>query len=153
MLAAPRADEYARSVASVVDVTHERKAFRFTAPWRFAAVIAIGLAVLFAFRQQSMTSEALRNQVSRIVGPQTKPDSMQQVPQARVDASNREPPPPSPLTPTAYGIYAVSQEKLYELEMLPGKVPDIRVAVSPAIQTPCLSLLLVGLFLFFVFRW
>src|SRR3569832_449605 len=152
MLAAPRADEYARAVASVVDVTHERKAFRFTAPWRFAVVIAIGLAVLFAFRQQSVTIEALRNQVSRVVGPQAKPDSVQQVPQARVDASNREPPPPSPLTPTAYGIYAVSQEKLNELEMLPGKVPDIRVAVSPAIQTPSKTTLPDGHFKFIVYR-
>jgi hypothetical protein len=152
MLAAPHADEYARSVASVVNVTRGPRASSFTAPWRFVVVIAIGLAVVFAFRQQSVTIEALRKQVSRIVGPQTKPDSTEQAPQEKANVGNREPPPPSPLTPTAYGIYAVSQEKLYELELLPGKVPDIRVAVSAAISSPSKTILPDGHAKFIVYR-
>jgi hypothetical protein len=40
---------------------------------------------------------------------------------------------PSPLIPTVYGVYAVSDNKLQELSMLPGRAPDLRVAISPTI--------------------
>ena len=45
-------------------------------------------------------------------------------------------PGPSPLLPTTFGIYALSNSQLQELKQLPGKVPDPRVAVSAAINTP-----------------
>ena len=153
MLAAPYPDEFARPTASVVNVTKEPRRSKFTAPWRFIVVVAIGLAVVFAVRQQG-AFEALRQHLSRIAGSQTKPDSVRQASQERTDAGNREPAPPSPspLTPTAYGIYAISQDKLYELEMLPGRVPDMRVAVSAAISTPSRTTLPDGHLKFIVYR-
>ena len=61
-------------------------------------------------------------------------------------------PPPSPLTPTSYGIHAISGDKLYELEALPGRAPDIRVAISAAITTPSRTTLPDGHLRFIVFR-
>src|SRR5262249_49933258 len=58
----------------------------------------------------------------------------------------------SPTTPTTYGIYAVSGDELYELEMLPRRAPDIRIAVSPAIQTPSRTVLPNGHLKFVVYR-
>jgi hypothetical protein len=150
--AAPNADQFARPAVSVVDVTHGPKRSRFTAPWRFIVVVAIGLAVVFAIRQQGVTIEALRQQVGQIAGLQTKPDSVRQASRERTDAISREPAPPSPLTPTAYGIYAISQNKLYELEMLPGRAPDMRVSVSAAISTPSKTTLPDGHLKFVVYR-
>jgi len=63
-----------------------------------------------------------------------------------------EPPKPDPLLPTSYGIYAVSGGKLYELEPLQGRAPDIRVAVSAAITTPSQTVLPDGNIRFIVFR-
>jgi hypothetical protein len=38
--------------------------------------------------------------------------------------------------PTVYGVYAVSEGKLYELDPLPLRVPDARVAISAMFSTP-----------------
>jgi hypothetical protein len=59
---------------------------------------------------------------------------------------------PSPLLPTDYGVYAVSNETLIELHLLPGRPPDIRVAVSAAIIIPSQTLLPNGHPKFVVFR-
>jgi len=59
---------------------------------------------------------------------------------------------PSPLVPKAYGIYAISADKLYELDMLPGRVPDMRVAISAMIATPSRTVLPDGHIKFIVYR-
>jgi hypothetical protein len=59
--------------------------------------------------------------------------------------------PPFPL-PTTFGIYAVSDGQLHELTPLPGRVPDIRVAVSTAINTPSQTTLSEGHAKFIVFK-
>jgi hypothetical protein len=54
--------------------------------------------------------------------------------------------------PTAYGIYAVSEGKLYDLSALPIKVPDSRIAISAVISTPSHVTLPNGKLTFIVFR-
>jgi hypothetical protein len=57
--------------------------------------------------------------------------------QPPVQAAPPPPPPPdNPLIPKAYGVYAVSGGKLFPLDLLPGRAPDPRVAISAAIPTP-----------------
>ncbi len=69
-----------------------------------------------------------------------------------------EPPPkpdivkPNPLLPQDYEIYAVNNDKLSQLQLLPGRAPDVRVAVSAAIKTPSQSVLPDGHPKFIVFR-
>jgi len=163
MVQGPRQD---RTAAPVVDAKVSQPAFgRLTGNknpasrmiWRFAAVFAIVIAVVFALRLKGITVETVRNDVGRYVGsatpaaPKTKAgDTAQAVhpPAAAAEAS----PEPSPTVPTAFGIYAVSQDKLYELELLPGRAPDLRVAISPAIPTPSRTTLPDGHVKFIVYR-
>ena len=54
--------------------------------------------------------------------------------------------------PNLYGIYAISGDKLFELEALPGQVPDRRVPVSAVIPQPSRTTLPGGRIAFLVFR-
>ncbi len=58
---------------------------------------------------------------------------------------------PLPL-PELYGVYAVSDGQLIELEALPGQVPDQRIAMSGAISRPSRVTLPDGPIAFIVFR-
>jgi hypothetical protein len=51
-------------------------------------------------------------------------------------ALNRSPPPPSFPRPTDYGVYALGDDALTELRLLPGRSPDARVAISAAFRLP-----------------
>jgi hypothetical protein len=67
-------------------------------------------------------------------------------------ASPPLPPKPAPLRPTDYGVYAVSNDALTGLQLLPGRPPDIRVAVSAAFKMPNRTVLPNGHPKFIVFR-
>jgi hypothetical protein len=54
--------------------------------------------------------------------------------------------------PTVYGVYAVNAGTLYELDPLPIKVPDARIAVSAMISTPSHVTLPNGNLSFVIFR-
>ncbi len=45
------------------------------------------------------------------------------------------------LRPPDYGVYAISNDALIDLSLLPGRPPDIRVAVSAALTTPSRTIL------------
>ena len=59
---------------------------------------------------------------------------------------------PDPLRPTDYGVYAISDASLAELQLLPGRALDIRVAVSAALKMPSRTILPNGHPKFIVFR-
>jgi hypothetical protein len=59
---------------------------------------------------------------------------------------------PSPTVPTAFGVYAVSDGKLYELDVLPGRAPDPRIAISSIITTPSRTTLPDGHVEFVIYR-
>jgi hypothetical protein len=127
---------------------------RFTGPWRVALVIVAALAVVFAVTQRVTEMDLLRKRISELIGlPSASPPKPAQVASFRDRAEaidSREP--PSPLTPRTYGIYAVSGDKLYELELLPGRAPDIRIAISAAIPSPSRTTLPDGHVKFIVYR-
>jgi hypothetical protein len=54
--------------------------------------------------------------------------------------------------PTVYGIYAVSNGVLSELNALPGRVPDRRVAISSTVESPSRTILSDGRISFILFR-
>lgn len=59
---------------------------------------------------------------------------------------------PSMPLPTTFGVYALSEGQLHELKPVPGKIPDRRVAISAAINTPSATTLMDGDVKFVVFR-
>jgi hypothetical protein len=130
-----------------------RRKPRFAALWR-ALVIAMVLVVVFAVKQRVIEIETLQKGIIQFVGlPRTSPPKPTLVASFRERAAAFDSlDPPSPLTPTTYGIYAISGDKLNELDMLPGRAPDIRVAVSAAILTPSRTTLPDGHIKFIVYR-
>jgi hypothetical protein len=69
-------------------------------------------------------------------------------------APQRDAPPRarSALVPASYGVYAVADGKLFELESLTGRVPDQRVFMSAIITKPSQAILPDGHVTFVVYR-
>ena len=79
--------------------------------------------------------------------PPSKVEADQDIPHNSI--STRQPAIPIPV---AYGVYAVTNGQLTELEPLPIKVPDQRVAISATISTASTTKLSNGRIQFIVFR-
>jgi hypothetical protein len=110
---------------------------------------ALVFAIAIAFQQRGLLFPSLQTNSN----PLKPPASVQPAVSRPVAQTASDPKPaPSPLTPTSYGIHAISGDKLYELEMLPGRAPDIRVAISAAITTPSRTTVPDGHLRFVVFR-
>jgi hypothetical protein len=69
-----------------------------------------------------------------------------------IPRNNRAAHPPDIPTPGAYGVYALTNGQLTELEPLPIKVPDQKVAISGTISTASTTKLPNGRTQFIVFR-
>jgi hypothetical protein len=116
----------------------------------FAKVCAIALAIVATV----LIVETYRRKENPLAYrmPWNAPDKRQ----VAVKPAVTEPPPervaPSPTVPTSFGIYAVSGGKLFQLDTLPGRAPDIRVAISPLITTASRTTLPDGHLTFVVYR-
>src|SRR5271154_127095 len=69
----------------------------------------------------------------------------------RLDSASRSGVPDFEL-PTVYGVYAVSEGRLFQLDFLPIRVPDQRVAISALISKPSPMTIPSGRIAFVVFR-
>jgi hypothetical protein len=135
----------------------QRRIPAFSAPWRFAFLIAIVFVVGVAIRYRNVSLDSLRaeaNLITNLIINPIAPTQPAAQPAASGQAALAAPAvaKPSPLVPASYGIYAVSADKLYELELLPGRAPDIRIAISAAIATPSRTILPDGHLKFVVYR-
>ena len=74
------------------------------------------------------------------------------MPPMRRTRPNAQPQSPGFPLPTDYGVYAISNGQLYELEALRGRVPDQRVSISAPVKTPSRTMLADGRIAFIVFR-
>jgi hypothetical protein len=125
--------------------------------WEFAAlrhyVTVLGLAAIIALgihQRANLASMLKFNGEAGVVASKTvaKPAP---VPVDQPAAAQPESP-PDPLVPTTFGVYAISDGKLFTLELLPGRAPSPRVAISAAILTPPKTVLPDGHIKFIVFR-
>jgi hypothetical protein len=121
------------------------------AVWRFAEVCAIGLAVVFA----AVTYDFFRKKENVVIN-RSEPTLPNAVTSPSPQSGSMATPPPlgapSPALPSSFGIYAVSEGKPYQLDLLPGRAPDIRVAISPLITTDSRTMLPDGHLTFIVYR-
>jgi hypothetical protein len=124
---------------------------RFGAVRWFAAALGIGLSVIVTV----VSLELLRNrgflavnQAAPIV-PKAEPAAPPQAAPAAVEPKAAA---PSPLVPTSFGIFAISDGKLHELDVLPGRAPDPRIAISSLITTPSRATLPDGHVSFVIYR-
>jgi hypothetical protein len=105
-----------------------------------AAVLAIGLTVVFL----AVSLHLLRNKGNIVINQPTSilpKVATLASPQSASTATDPRPATPSPALPSSFGIYAVSDDKLYELDLLPGRAPDARVAISSLITTTSRAML------------
>jgi hypothetical protein len=124
-------------------------------PWphlrRTAAMIAILVATLVAVQQR----ERLLSLAHNLTKVEWKTANEERSSQSQVTNNSVPAPPaakPAPLRPTDYGVYAISNDALVELNLLPGRPPDIRVAVSAALTMPSRTILRNGHPKFIIFR-
>lgn len=162
--AAFRGSEYSTPIiASEITTLHEplsRGAPRF---WRWSSSTPMrAVAVLLFFgiissvivaQRKGMDLNALKN-FERIGSLFASKPAAVAPPPAPVQTV-AAPPVPEPakasLRPRAYGVYSESGDKLYELQALPGKAPDPRIAISAAITRPAGTVVPSGKLKFVVF--
>jgi hypothetical protein len=123
---------------------------RVTAPAaRFVTVIGVLLAVA-GFILQRTGQFSARDQVAVPIAVSL--DTIKNQARREVAPTNAVPPGTAALLPSSFGIYAISAGKLYELEPLQGRAPDIRIAISAVITTPSRTTVPDGNLKFVVFR-
>jgi hypothetical protein len=83
--------------------------------------------------------------IQTTVAPESKPVARAQVPAGQPQS------PALPL-PNVYGVYAVSDGQLNELEALVGRVPDQKVFMSTPVKAPSRTTLPDGRVVFIIFR-
>jgi hypothetical protein len=126
------------------------KRVSFGAPLRFMLVVGVLLVAVALVLQRSgqLTRfwSAPSVEAAREISPGQSPVPADPHPAAP------EPPKPTQLLPASFGVYAIDGDKLYELEPLPGRAPDVRVAVSAVVQTPSQTIVPDGSLRFIVYR-
>jgi len=122
---------------------------QFLAPWRYVTVLALAALIGMAVYQRANLVSVLN--FNGGAGAVASKAASNQVPIEQAALKQPEPP-PDPLVPTSFGVYAISDGKLYALEMLPGRAPNPRVAVGPAITAPPKTVLPDAHIKFVVFR-
>ena len=118
---------------------------------RTTAIIAALIAISVAVQQR----EHLLASVHFLAKPEEKATIEERTAPLRASKT----PVPTPLSakapqvrPTDYGVYAVSDDTLTGLSLLPFRPPDIRIAISAAITAPSRTVLPNGRLKFIVFR-
>lgn len=107
-------------------------------------ILFIGLVGVIVLQRRGRSLQHVATEAAPVIQPAPPPVVAKPPPEPerKVD----------PLVPTAYGVYAVSSDKLFELQSLQGRVPDPRVAISAAITKPSETSLPDGKVRFVVFR-
>jgi hypothetical protein len=102
--------------------------------WRYVSVLALAAVIVLAVYQRAHLASVL-NFNGGAGGVASKALTKPQVPVEQAALKVPEPA-PDPLVPTSFGVYAISDGKLFTLETLPGRAPSPRVAISAAISAP-----------------
>ena len=161
--AAPQpAEPPRRPVAPSKSPDRPKRSRAFTSVIRWAVlllILAVGIGVAYWPRLKTkfaaLPQIAQRQTASRDAQPQPAALPNPRETAERTPDSQKEPARPAqpsmPL-PTTFGVYALSDGQLQELKAVPGKIPDRRVAISAAINTPSATTLTSGDVKFIVFR-
>lgn len=127
----------------------------FASILRLAALVGtIGLvcgAVIYWTRLRPQTAALFdRGEIPIAVNPAAHLESTS--PETSSQATAEQPSKPSMPLPSTFGVYTLSEGELQKLKALPGKIPDRRVAISAAINTPSATNLASGQVKFIIFR-
>ena len=110
------------------------RSWAFAVAWRYVSVLALAAVIGLAVYQRAHLASVLKlNGGAGGIASQTVSKPQVPVEQAALKVPE---PAPDPLVPTSFGVYAISDGKLFTLETLPGRAPSPRVAISAAISAP-----------------
>ena len=156
--AAPISKHLPSFLTRAVDGSRKVESWTGTAPLVRAAVVAVlGIVLCTVLDRQfgvfgRQPPQPFASVVHKVERPKTKP-----VIQASADGVQTPITTPStqslgfPL-PSVYGVYAVSDGQLHELEPLVGRVPDQRVFMSTPVKSPSRTVLPDGRTVFIIYR-
>ncbi|MHB0789320.1 hypothetical protein ACYCU1_26005 [Bradyrhizobium sp. 5.13L] len=160
----PAAEAPRRPVASLRSPDHTKQRGAFNSLVRLAAILLLlaGAGTTIVYWPRLRTQLTALSQVAPPSDPTQKTSEPQPtaIPSLgetmeRTPENPKEPAPvaqPSMPLPTTFGVYALSEGQLHELKPVPGKIPDRRVAISAAINSPSATTLMDGDVKFIVFR-
>jgi hypothetical protein len=115
---------------------------------RTAAMIVVLVAILVFIQQRERLQYLAHNKLEwKTAIEERSAPSQASNPVVSVPAPAKS----ATLRPTDYGVYAISNDALIDLSLLPGRPPDIRIAVSPTLPTPSRTILPNGHPKFIVF--
>jgi hypothetical protein len=114
---------------------------------RTAGLIAILIGILTVVRYR----ETLFAEISKINKPVAVASSVRTGAEQTLP-NNVAPAAPSRLLPTSFGVYGVSDDKLFELNLLPTKAQDMRIGISPTVALSNQPVLANGRVKFIVYR-
>jgi hypothetical protein len=139
--------------APASSLTWKRHA-RSEVAWRFAKACAIALAVAVAlgavmFNLLGKKENVAVTNAPELILPKAVTPASQSAPSATSPPQLAQ---ASPALPSSFGIYAVSEGKFFQLDLLPGRAPDARVAISSLITTNSRTTLPDGHLTFIVYR-
>jgi flagellar hook-basal body complex protein FliE len=126
--------------------SYPRTKGRWGAVGRVAGLILLLVASLAAIRYQETLSWFHDGWMA------DRPSVSAQAVASIQPAAKQAAPTPSPLIPTNFGVYGITDNKLFELNQLPGRAQDMRVALSPTIALPHETVLPNGRIKFIVYR-
>lgn len=154
-----------RPVAPSRRLDRPKRSGAFTSVIRLAAVLVlmVGVSVGVAYRAKLKTlSQRVASHIPMLSratkDPQPEPAATPAPASETAERASEgarqqaQPVQPSMPLPTTFGVYALSEGQLQELKPVPGKIPDRRVAISAAINTPSATTLTSGDVRFIVFR-
>jgi hypothetical protein len=118
---------------------------------QIAAAILIGIVLFGAFDRRAEIVGLFSGKSVPPAGATAVVSPQQTAPQVATTQVVARPDPGFPV-PSSYGVYALAGGKLVELEALPIRVPDQRVAISGVITAPSPTMLPDGRVQFVVFR-
>jgi hypothetical protein len=147
-------DGIVRPAPHLIDVTAEPDARPTHTPRRAAGTGKLILFALFGLLAGSVVAGSVYvmrgNLIQTSVLPQgTSPQAVAASPQVPLPALDNSPGFP---VPSDYGVYALSEGKLRELDILPEQVPDKRVAMSTPVTQPSRTTLPSNRVKFIVYR-
>jgi hypothetical protein len=123
-----------------------RKSGRRAAMGRVIGLICILIATMAAIRyRETLFVEMWKIEKAMSVSRPLQTASEQTLP--KPVATN-----PSPFLPTSFGVYGVSDDKLFELNLLPSKAQDMRIGITPTVAISNQPILANGRVRFVVYR-
>jgi hypothetical protein len=121
-----------------------RKSGRRAAIYRMVGLIGILIGIMVAIRYR----EPLLSQITKI----DRPMSVSSLVQPAAETTEPKTVAANPLLPTSFGVYGLSDDKLFELNMLPNKAQDLRIGISPTVALSNQPVLANGRVKFIVYR-